>query len=77
MSGIDSCDWRFVSDSEIPPGPWKRGEGRIFTPIRFENSSDASQWLTLYANRKGGLQTPRRIERFCVYQVSLATTGNL
>ena len=23
MSGIDSCDWRFVSDSEIGQGPWK------------------------------------------------------
>jgi hypothetical protein len=23
MSGIDSCDWRFASDSEIPQGPWK------------------------------------------------------
>src|SRR6516162_6497526 len=23
MTGMDSCDWRFVSDQEIPPGPWK------------------------------------------------------
>lgn len=23
MSGIDSCDWRFVSESEITQGPWR------------------------------------------------------
>jgi hypothetical protein len=23
MSNIDSCDWRFASDNEIPEGPWK------------------------------------------------------
>jgi hypothetical protein len=23
MSGMDSCDWRFASNSEIPRGPWK------------------------------------------------------
>ena len=23
MSGMDSCDWRFASNSEIPQGPWK------------------------------------------------------
>jgi hypothetical protein len=22
MTGIDSCDWKFVSDKEIPQGPW-------------------------------------------------------
>ena len=26
MSGIDSCDWRFVSESEIAQGPWKAYE---------------------------------------------------
>jgi hypothetical protein len=26
MSGIDSCDWRFVSESEIAQGPWKAHE---------------------------------------------------
>ena len=31
MSGIDSCDWRFASDNEIPPGPWKRGEQVVFS----------------------------------------------
>jgi hypothetical protein len=25
LSGVDTCDWRFVSDREIPPGPWKGG----------------------------------------------------
>jgi hypothetical protein len=23
MSGMDSCDWRFASEKEIPPGPWR------------------------------------------------------
>jgi len=26
MSGIDSCDWRFVSESDITQGPWKSRE---------------------------------------------------
>jgi len=26
MSGIDSCDWRFVSKSDITQGPWKARE---------------------------------------------------
>jgi len=26
MAGIDSCDWRFVSESEIAKGPWKAHE---------------------------------------------------
>jgi len=31
MSGIDSCDWRFASDREVPPGPWKPGEQQVFS----------------------------------------------
>jgi hypothetical protein len=23
MSGMDTCDWRFASEKEIPPGPWR------------------------------------------------------
>jgi hypothetical protein len=23
MSGMDSCDWKFASEKEIPPGPWR------------------------------------------------------
>jgi hypothetical protein len=23
MSGMDFCDWRFASEDEIPPGPWR------------------------------------------------------
>jgi hypothetical protein len=26
LSGIDSCDWRFASDNEVIPGPWKVGD---------------------------------------------------
>ena len=26
MSGIDSCDWRFVSESQITQGPWRAHE---------------------------------------------------
>jgi hypothetical protein len=25
LSGLDVCSWRFVNDSEVPPGPWNRG----------------------------------------------------
>jgi hypothetical protein len=29
MTGIDSCDWKFVSDKEIPQGPWRFHENRL------------------------------------------------
>jgi hypothetical protein len=31
LSGIDFCGWRFASDSEIPLGPWKRGEQPVLS----------------------------------------------
>jgi hypothetical protein len=34
MSGTDACDWRFASDDEITPGPWKmRDAGRSLTRV--------------------------------------------
>jgi hypothetical protein len=39
MTGIDSCDWKFVSDREIPVGPWRYGRNQFLSANLLQNSS--------------------------------------
>jgi hypothetical protein len=42
MSGMDSCDWRFASEKEIPPGPWRASVSpEVAVPGSLEGPDDA------------------------------------